>query len=181
MKSKYIVLLLIVLGSVQVESSSKKFVMGRTDGGLFSCLFAALNGLRYCEKEGLEPVIYWGSQSFYYNQAGHNASTEVWEYYFEPLSTLAYKGERLWEEYVAPDNERIPEPFSGQYYKVLDKVYRKQQYDLIKKYIKIKPVILSKVDSFYDKYLKGKKTIGIHLRGTDKHLEVISEATITSI
>ncbi len=162
-----------------------RLVIGRIDGGLFSCLFAVLNNLAWCEKNDAVPVIHWGEDSYYYVENGHNGSHKVWEYYFEPLSSDLYKeGEYIWRKYIPPGRSkkvRIPEPFSKDYRWVLKKYFRLERYNLIQKYIKIKPIIAEKIDSFYAKNMLGKKTIGIHLRGTDKNLEIESEATITTI
>lgn len=48
---------------------------------------------------------------------------------------------------------------------------RKYAHSLIEKYIKIKQDVLDEVEGFAVKNLKGKTVIGIHYRGTDKHLE----------
>jgi hypothetical protein len=44
---------------------------------------------------------------------------------------------------------------------------RKEYNDIINKYLKLNDTVSSKIDDFYNKNLKGKNTIGIHLRGTD--------------
>ena len=63
-------------------------------------------------------------------------------------------------------------PWEGQAYQtVLDKLYRKHINNLIKKYITIKSHILWKIINFYVSFMEGKKTVGIHIRGTDKHSE----------
>ena len=44
--------------------------------------------------------------------------------------------------------------------------------DIIDSHIHVKPVISAKVDAFYNKHMAGRKVVGIHFRGTDKHTEL---------
>ena len=57
------------------------------------------------------------------------------------------------------------------YKRNLNKKYRRKINAIIQKYIRIKPTITEKVDTFYEEHMAGKVTIGIHIRGTDKFLE----------
>ena len=49
---------------------------------------------------------------------------------------------------------------------------RKSANAVIKRYIKLKPNIQNKINSFFHAHMAHTKTIGIHLRGTDKKSEV---------
>src|SRR5262249_55093306 len=42
-----------------------------------------------------------------------------------------------------------------------------------KEYIHLRPYLAQKIENFYQAHMAGKNTIGIHLRGTDKKMEVI--------
>ena len=44
---------------------------------------------------------------------------------------------------------------------------------IIKQFIHLRPYLAQKIESFYQKNMAGKKIIGIHLRGTDKKIEVL--------
>jgi hypothetical protein len=46
-----------------------------------------------------------------------------------------------------------------------------QAHRLVSKYIRLNPIVQHKVDYFYQARMAGRKTIGIHLRGTDKGSE----------
>ncbi len=145
------------------------------DVGLFSGLFAVLNSIDWCEKSGYQPVVFWDARSPYYVENGYKGSSDVWEYYFEPISSgHREQGDRVIESYSGPSNVDYliaPLPFI-QCTPVVDKPYRSRVNALINKYIRVKPYILEKVKNYHAKYLFRKKTIGIHLRGTDKYKEI---------
>lgn len=50
--------------------------------------------------------------------------------------------------------------------------FRIQVYQLINKYVKVKPSIQAKIDSFYDKYMRNHRVIGLHCRGQFIYNEV---------
>lgn len=172
----YVVLQLMSLGSLLIPTPlhakpdkkllAKKYVIGAHQGGFFAAFLAVLNHLAYCEKTHKTPVVYWGDRSWYYLRQGFNGSHNVWEYYFKPVSTLLYdpKKDMTHASYDAGN---------GQFhYTALDDNMRHKAHTLIAKYIRIQPIIQKKIDTFYQKHMHGKHTIGIHLRGTDKLLEV---------
>ena len=158
----------------------KKMVIGASGGGFFAEFLGTLNHIAWCEKNSVTPVVYWNS-GLYYEPAGYNGSKNVWEYYFEPVSSAQYrKKDRIRRAYEAPDGSHI-KGFHDKCKSYNTRIELKMQvHDLIKKYIKIKPVVMGKVNSFYTRYMEGKYTIGVHLRGTDKHIEVLP-TSITKI
>jgi hypothetical protein len=44
---------------------------------------------------------------------------------------------------------------------------RNKFHQIINEYIKLKPALQTKIDEFYEQNMKGKKVLGVHLRGTD--------------
>ena len=146
-------------------------------GGLFACFFGALNNIRWCKKNNVVPVVKWGEASLYYDADGYNGASEPWEYYFEPVSTLKYEDAILRKDTIyrdvdaAPDGSKIPATFHTQYYKSIEKDYRRSFYRIIVDHTKIKPQVLDQVETFYNDNLAGRKVIGIHMRGTDKYKE----------
>jgi hypothetical protein len=147
------------------QSFAQKHVIGSHNAGFFSAFFGVLHHLYWCEKTGNIPVVYWGKESFYWQKEGYNGSFNAWEYFFEPVSSETASAHeprdmRYWiDEFIfcfdLMDNKKI----------VLAN-------RLINKYVRIKAPISAKLESFFDKKMAGKKTIGIHLRGTDKYTEV---------
>jgi hypothetical protein len=145
-------------------SASKHVIGSWTPGGMGICLHSVLGHLRHCEVNNKIPVVYWGSESAYYNPGGFNGSQNVWEYYFEPVSHLNYAHGDTIHQFCQSDCGLFS-------YLYMSQPMRTEAYRLIKKYIKIKPVVQHKIDEFYRTYMVGKKNIGIHIRGTDKVLE----------
>ncbi len=143
----------------------QKYVIGNHGAGFFSCFNCTLNHLICCEENNKTPIVYWGENSQYYDPSGYNGSTNVWEYYFEPVSNLAYTEQDI--------IHFEPYPIAGFtiYSWTMNITDRLRVNQIIRKYVKIKTTIQKKIDDFYDKHMKGRRTIGIHLRGTDKYYE----------
>src|SRR5579872_7132825 len=143
-----------------------KYVIGCWNAGFFSTFLGVLNQLDWCEKNNLTPTVYWNNSCNFACQ-GTNCIANNWENYFEPVSSLAYSpGDLIHNQYEAPNG--MSTFFMGNN----SKDSRSLANSLILKYIKIKPAILEKIDLFYDTYMRGKKTIGLHIRGTDKPKEI---------
>lgn len=150
--------------SVATKHNTQKHVIGTSQDGFFSSFLSVLNHLGWCEKIKKIPVVYWDERSLYYDNKGYNGTYNVWEYYFEPVSHLQYQeGDHIDVRYATEDWHF--------HYRFLEQSYRNQAYILISKYIQIKKPIQEKIDQFYQQNMTGKKTIGIHIRGTDKGVE----------
>ncbi len=145
-------------------------------GLFFASLYCVLNHIKWCEENNKIPVVYWDSRSQYYNSQGFNGKTNVWEYYFEPVSHIN----------LAPANRPALEfspGGSGFNSYQLDQTSRHRIHHYLQKYVKIRPVIMKKIDKFYTENMGGRHTIAIHLRGTDKGREekLVSPESIVSI
>ena len=49
---------------------------------------------------------------------------------------------------------------------------RHKAHRLVKKYIRVRPHIMHKVDAFYNRTMAGRHVIGAHIRGTDKQKDI---------
>ena len=157
---------------------NKKILIERCNQwGFFSSFLQVLDNLRWCEKNDYEPIIKWGSESQYYSKNGYNGSNNVWEYYFEQMSTELVKDAVIKENFNEFLLKEIPQNFGHRNIKTsglrvkpdwptVDDYWRKEANRLIKKYIKIKSNVVEKVDKFYNDNLDidGNK-ISVHLRG----------------
>ena len=171
-KTQCIVLWLLAFTSLHSTNTPQKHVIGARYVGMFSNFLGVLNHINWCLKNDKTPVVYWGSNCMYCTGRPYNGSTNVWEYYFEPVSELSYiPGDVIHTTYEAPDNTRIYWIFNAQTQP--DKTMRSYFYEhIITPFIRLKPIICEKINSFFSHHIKGKHTIGIHLRGTDKKTEV---------
>ncbi len=144
--------------------SAQKHVVGYWQAGFFAAFIGVLNHLAWCKDTNMTPVINWNN-AIYYQAEGYNNSKDAWEYYFEPVSTLKYTpGDFVNSHFYAGQSIY----FTGW---TVDHFSRAKAYYLIKNYIKVNAIVQKKIDDFYNEHMKGKRTIGIHLRGTDKHTE----------
>lgn len=161
--------LILIIFNNCLFANNNKFVITCRPYGFFSNFIGTLTNIRWAEKNNKVPVVYWDEYSLYYDPNGYNGSTNVWEYYFEQISNLQYNpGDDLYWKYYDPDSFYLPALLDSCY----EKEYKEIFSPVIKKYIKIKPIIENKINAFYEKEMKGKKNIGIHLRGTDKFIEI---------
>ncbi len=153
-----------LLSILQKITDQKKYVIGTQErSGMGSSLHALLNHLYYCEKKGLTPVVFWNEKSLYYKKEGFNNKSNVWEYYFEPLSPTKYQlGDKI--NYNSPHNSHIYFVYQNAAHSI-----RKDAARLMKKYnIRPNKHVQTKIDTFYKKNIEGNHTIAIHIRGTDK-------------
>lgn len=149
---------------------AKELVIEPWPGGFFAGFMVVLNHLGWCKKHDKNVIVNWGEGSPYYQKAAYYGTTaNAWEYYFEPVSNLSYDASfyRSWEYTLGDPNF---------HYCSLDQESRNLAYELICEFITIKEHIQHKVDYLYQRYMANKKTIGIHVRGTDK---VVEEKLIT--
>lgn len=162
------IILLMILVATSLQSSDKKYVFSAVGAGFFSNFFGALNRLWWCEQVNRIPVIYWDQHTLYWQPEGYKGTYNAWEYYFEPVSELSYEpGDSIDHGYWPPQAPTIDFAHFAD-----DKNGRRFAKQYVDRYIQIKPYILKQVEEFYQKYMNGKRTIGIYVRGTDKHVEV---------
>lgn len=147
--------------SSSISPVSYKLTLEDYEAGLFSVFHLVLGALDYYEKsehvEGL--VIDFEKYGFYYDpEYGPN-----WlSYYFEipkigmPSDTLENFSKRKKTEMSL---------------KAGLKMSRARGYELIQKYMPLKPFLKEKIDHFVEAHFNGNCVIGIHYRGTDKSNE----------
>lgn len=161
--------------------SNEHYIISAESGkqGFFSNFLRVINHLIYCEKTHKTPVVNWTKPLFiYYQENEYNNSNNGWEYYFEQVTdyyapspypellnelTNNPQKEKIKHHFASPDGDCI----SHHFHHGITKEYRRLINIFIKKYIHIKKPIQKKIDDFYIKYLQNKKTVGIHIRGTD--------------
>lgn len=124
-------------------------------GAIFSSVLSALN---MYDQGGYAGVHVDLNSGIYLDPA---QGPNWWEYFFEPIDI----GDKKAPHYIfsANDvahlvNQGFPMP-------------RERGYELIKKYIHLKPHLQKEMDAFITKNFKEYVVIGIHHRGTDKKLE----------
>lgn len=171
--------------------------INHSHAGFFAYVNFALNQLVYAEKNGLHPVVYFGPSSEDGPNAFHDASRgqNMWDYYFQPVADLTYddlqarldapddplspgdlvrlSNKELWDVHCREADSIFPYPHSIHVdsYRDDPQWYDKQRsraQKLVRRYVRVKPHVLSKVDAFEQEHFRGHTVLGIHLRGTDK-------------
>ena len=124
--------------------------------GLFANYMAVVHALLMYELKYIKGLdVQFGSNGMY----GHDEKN-WWDFYFQPIRLGKFDGincsKYSWSNLAQAGriNERI------------------KLNEIIKKYIKLQPHIQKKIDNFFEKYMHGKKIMGIHYRGTDKNNDV---------
>eukprot|EP01059_Diplonema_ambulator_P019669 TRINITY_DN3329_c0_g3_i1.p1 TRINITY_DN3329_c0_g3~~TRINITY_DN3329_c0_g3_i1.p1 ORF type:complete len:377 (+),score=77.42 TRINITY_DN3329_c0_g3_i1:104-1234(+) len=156
-------------------------LLGLLAQGMFADFFHVLGALKYGERKGAAGVRVQFETEIYVNKTGDN----YWGYFFEPTmmidSSAVNPPEAHFNKYLARfgmlgtfTNQAIgkrplmqPFPLMGPCGKPCG---IEALNGLVKKYIRVKPEIMSQVDAFADLHFKDKFVIGVHFRGTDKNL-----------
>ena len=137
------------------------YVINRSPGaGFFSNLTFILNYIEYAKKKKFIPIIDMQNfPSIYNEQEKIFDSLNSWDYFFEKINKY-----KLSEVYKS---KKVI--FSSNYLKknMYVDISDNQNFNKIKKIIKIKKIYYNEVKKFLKKKLKKKeKIIGVHLRGT---------------
>ncbi len=169
--------------------------------GMASLVVYILNGLRYCERENLYPVVDLDNECdcLYFDPTeGDN----MWHQYFEPVMPLSSDDlkqlraetdiEQLIHRISREQLERIyhqddDSAFTSAYgkwrtrkIKDLDQWYQEQRNkggETIGRYIKPNSNLLGKVDAFVNAYFGKHGVLGVHIRGTDlEYMPIVSPA-----
>jgi hypothetical protein len=172
--------------------------MNHSNAGFFSYLTFTLNQLRYAEAAGLVPVVHFGPRSGGGRNAFHDPrlGENTWDYYFEPVAGVTYLElcSRLADPCDAMTTDRIvmldpqflwylhaydPAGIYNYPYghfrslpaEALDAWYTAQRAKArhyLRKYVRPKPHILARVETFWAAHLQGHDVVGVHMRGSDK-------------
>jgi FkbM family methyltransferase len=97
-----------------------------------------------------------------------NRGPNWWEYYFEPINMAMNPRHRI-KRLDRGERDRAA-------YAAISSISRERAYELIQRYVRIKPHIQEKIDNFIAQQFKGTFVLGVHYRGTDK----CTEASIPS-
>ncbi|MBI2742499.1 MAG: hypothetical protein HYX48_01110 [Chlamydiales bacterium] len=126
---------------------------------MFSVFLTVLGCFNAYEESAWSGVrINFGDQGLYYDpQKGSN----WWGYYFNPVQF----GEM--ENPVVASHRKI-----HRFHKTaFRRMSRERGYELIQKYIQLRPEISRKIEEYVEENFKGYHVIGVHFRGTDKKRE----------
>lgn len=141
------------------------------DSGMFAMFAAVLGALDQYEKKQIEGMTVNFNRGLYLDPS---KGPNWWEYFFEPIDL----GNKNLPFSPTSMDQSTQLAYSGL---SLNKMVA---YNLIQKYIHIKPDVQSEINSFLRENYYGHYVIGVHHRGTDKSVEwplVAFERTVQEI
>ncbi len=158
-------------------------IAARHNCGLWSMFFQVIGLIRYAERHGLEPVVYFNDAICWWSPDGYNGSRNAWEYFFEPVGSvsarelLGTKTSRLEHASLQQIQAALPGEMVMSDY-ILDHVghydhteAQRQEYaSIVERRIRVKSEVLRKLDPALVEALTAGAT-AVHYRGTDKSCE----------
>jgi len=138
-------------------------VINSTGAGFFSNFRGSVSAIKRCEDNDLVPFMNWRNNPYIENSQGGNS----WDYYFEQPFNVINNNIKY----------NIEQDFS---WRNLPHT-RETMSSLIEKYITLKPNIQKEIDDFYDRNMKSRHVLGVHIRLTDKATHPAEKKTIVSL
>jgi hypothetical protein len=152
--------------------------------GFFSLVTQVLGQAHLAEQAGVAPVVYFNRHCPYWSAEGYDGASNVWEYFFEPLSDLSIHDLFPVSRDVLENAtvEQFTEMSHGTRVTVTDKYPDVVEYwsplgidpergfvhGLMEKYLVLKPGIRAKVEDFQRSHFGSGPIIGVHYRGVEK-------------
>ena len=144
--------------------------MDRSRAGLCALIRDALEYLNISDRFQFTPVIHWDKNILYYDIDMEEATRNVFEYYFEPVSNISYDEVHKCKCVIQSHEKQkvfarrniLTESID---YRINDDTFKKLGL-IFTKYIKPNKNTKSYLDRSLD-ILTDKRTLGVHARGTD--------------
>lgn len=153
--------------------------------GFCSQLTVLLNRINIADRLGMLPCVNWYASEFYKEDVPVDGSTNIFEYYFEPIGGLTVsKAEKSC--FVVYDDINKGYGFDWVHIPLVDRNYKYTEADLerfaqlMEKYIHIRPDVWEPMQEGIAKLFQGKKVLGVHGRGGDMKLAFAAHAVNVS-
>ncbi len=178
---------------------AKKFtvIAARNNLGFFTNFFHTLQHLEDAEQKRRIPIVFWANGIYRSKGEKYNGikTKNIWEYYFEPVSSYSvddlwpnieigrWGGPRIKDSNVdvvckfrnssvsgEPEgcwNTKIYPPNNC----LNSPDYESRCYinNLIKKHVTIKKIVTDKADKFFNEHMSGHHVLGVHMRACNDH------------
>lgn len=135
----------------------------RVKSGLFSYVFGAIEQLQYVDEDLCLPIVDMQHYPNIYLEEENIGKENVWDFYFEPVSTIKIEEMEAYENvvlgYDSPD-------YKSNY---IEKYDIDKMHDTYKKYVHIKQEIMNEIDKVCNDILPYgfEHVMGVLFRGTD--------------
>ena len=137
--------------------------------GFFALMHRMLCGLYFADYMGMTPVVDSWTNCAYEEKDAINGTKNVFEYYFEPLSSVSMPSalnSKCVVKILNPNMDYVLYKHGCEWFDMSEK-YIKEMGRLYRDYIRFNKKTRIQMEQDTSKVLKGKKTLGIHFRGTD--------------
>lgn len=137
--------------------------------GFFALMHRMLCGLYYADYMGMSPVVDSWTNCAYEETDVINGTKNVFEYYFKPLSNVSMPSalnSKCVVKILNPNMDYVLHKYKCEWFDMSEE-YIKEMGRLYRKYIHFNEKTRRQMETDTQKILKGKKTLGIHFRGTD--------------
>ncbi|MBI5274185.1 MAG: hypothetical protein HY860_03935 [Chlamydiales bacterium] len=147
--------------------SDKIYILPSFDhgGGVFHNFMNVIGFLDYCEQHKIiNYMVDFSDKGHYYDK---EIGPNWWQYYFEPIEHKSNLVKLLWP--LKRTKKRMSSDKMAVFVKTVEfQMPRYRANEIIKKYIKVKPALLTEIDMFTQQHFQSHFVIGIHYRATDK-------------
>ena len=135
--------------------------------GFFAELGVTLIKLYFADARGFTPYVRWGKNYLYYEPDGINGEKNAFLYYFKPVSLVTDIEKAAHVIYSDMTHyEQVKKLYDAVSYDVSE-AYIDAMAKMMKKYIRYNTLTENYLKEEYNVLLGGKKTLGVHFRGTD--------------
>ena len=141
--------------------------------GMYANIRRVMEWINFADTLGMIPVVESGKGEIYYDEGMDHITTNVFEYYYKPVSEITCSEVRnccnVVRHRYGHSNFFMEHGCDSESYKITDDEIKRLGY-IYKKYIHLNKTTAEYVDSEISKLLGNEKTVGVHIRGTDYKL-----------
>lgn len=135
--------------------------------GFFAELGVTLIKLYFADDRGFIPYVSWGKNYLYYEPDGIDGEKNAFLHYFAPVSHIVdIQHARHVVKSEMRHYEQVKSLFGAVSYDVSEE-YVDAMADMLRKYVRYNDRTKEYLESQFQELLEGKRTLGVHYRGTD--------------
>lgn len=139
--------------------------------GFFAVLRAVLDYCCYAEENGYMPYVKYGKDILYSENTFFLGTNNPFEYYFRQPSVIPMWGLNIIKSQLKhADNIELKYNLKPLSY-IVEDTYIERMSSIYRKYLHLNEVTDKKIRRSIRHALKGKRTLGVHIRGTDFYKE----------
>lgn len=158
-----------IIYDISIDVPENSIENHRTHVGFFDRIRQILGALSVADHLNASPVVNWGTNSAYYDPEMDNVTKNVFEYYFQPVSEIQYLDVNSCKNVLRYQYLHIPIFMTVGWYEISQSEIEILG-EIYKKHIRLNKSTDEYIRDNILKCLCGKKTLGVHVRGTDYNI-----------